>query len=106
MTEPFGQRQLDGAAMRAATGAAQAFADRRDRVVGAEGGGHGKTELQKWSHFWSHTVPNPSILVDMLPREEGPKTVLICDFLAPSISTNMALGGFESRRGHHSFPVK
>ena len=69
----------------------------------SQGGGHGKTELQKWSHFWSHTEPNPSILVDMLPREERPKTVLICDFLALSISTNMALGGFESRRGHHYY---
>ena len=37
MTEPFGQRQLDGAAMRAATGAAQAFSDGRDGVVRAEG---------------------------------------------------------------------
>ena len=38
MTEPFGQRQLDGAAIGTTTGTAQAFADCRDRVVGAEGG--------------------------------------------------------------------
>lgn len=38
MTEPFGQRQLDGAAIGATASAAQAFADGRDGVVGAEGG--------------------------------------------------------------------
>ena len=37
MTEPFGQRQLDGAAIGATASAAQAFADRRDRVVGTKG---------------------------------------------------------------------
>ena len=37
MTEPIGQRQLDGAAIGAATGAFQPLADRRDGVVGAEG---------------------------------------------------------------------
>ena len=37
MTELIRQRQLDGAAIGAATGAFQPLADRRDRVVGTKG---------------------------------------------------------------------